>query len=313
MRYIKTVLLLFIFPIIISCSNESDDKANKIESKPATETAAKENTEQLALLWETAGFNNPESVIYDKNHDVFYVSNVNGGPTDVDGNGTIAKVLTTGEIIDLNWVTGLNAPKGLGLHPNGDLLYVSDITELVEINIHSASISNRYPIEDAAFMNDVDVAADGSVYVSDMPINRIYKMQNNEISIWLESELLNSPNGILIEDNVMIIGTWGKMTDGFATEVPGNLIAVDMHSQKIAELGDGASIGNMDGVESDGEGGYTSTDWMNGKLFHITGEGVATKLLDLSQGSADHEVVLENNILLIPMMKDNVLKAYRYP
>lgn len=314
MRHLKLFFFLTLsLSIFIGCSNEdeiADAKEEKIDAQSVTKP---ESTALLELLWETAGFLNPESVIYDKNHDVFYVSNVDGGPSDKDGKGSISKVSASGEILELNWVANLNAPKGLGLSPNGGLLYVTDINELVEIDIHSASVKNRFLIEDADFMNDVDVAANGTVYVSDMGKNRIYKMSNNQIETWLESDLLESPNGVYVEGDFLIVGTWGVMTDGFATEVPGHLIIINLADKKISDIGAGMPIGNLDGVESDGKDGYTVTDWLNGKLFYVDLEGKATKLLDLNQGSADHEYVHNKNLLLIPMMKDNVLKAYKYP
>jgi len=43
-----------------------------------------------------------------------------------------------GSIIELNWIAGLNAPKGMAIYDNSSgssKLYVSDITDLVEIDI----------------------------------------------------------------------------------------------------------------------------------------------------------------------------------
>ena len=46
-----------------------------------------------------------------------------------DKNEFISKVSpSNGSIIDLNWVTGLNAPKGIAISNDGSKLYVSDIT-----------------------------------------------------------------------------------------------------------------------------------------------------------------------------------------
>jgi hypothetical protein len=62
-------------------------------------------------------------------------------------------------------------------------------------------------------------------------------------------------------------------------------------------------------VESDGAGGYYVTDWMAGKLFYFDADGNAQELMQLSQGAADHAFLAKRNLLLIPMMKDNQLKA----
>ena len=53
------------------------------------------------------------------------------------------------------------------------------------------------------------------------------------------------------------------------------------------------------------------TDWVAGALFRIYTSGNAEELLDLNQGSADIGWVPKERLLLIPMMKDDKLVAYR--
>src|SRR3989304_7399957 len=126
------------------------------------------------LLWELEGFSNPESVVYDKQNNVLYVSNVNGQVTEKDGNGFISKVSLDGAILEKEWVSGLDAPKGLALH--GNKLYAADIDTLVEIDIASATITNRYQVADAMFFNDVAASNSGEIFVSDMMMNRIHAL-----------------------------------------------------------------------------------------------------------------------------------------
>ena len=262
----------------------------------------------LVELWETPGFKNPESVIYDEKRDRLYVSNVDGAATDKDGKGSISIVGVNGAIIDAAWISGLNAPKGLAIYD--DRLYVSDIDTLVEIDISAGAISNAYPVADAEFLNDVAATADGSIFVSDMALNRIHRLANNKFDIWLESAQLESPNGLHAGKDGLVVGAWGVMTDGFATAVPGHLKVVDYKDKTINSLGDGTPIGNLDGVEIDEAGNYYVTDWFNGKLLHIYADGRVEQMLELNQGSADHEYIAKQRLILIPMMKDNVLRAY---
>jgi hypothetical protein len=93
--------------------------------------------------------------------------------------------------------------------------------------------------------------------------------------------------------------------------VPGHLKAVDYQSKEITSIGSGEPIGNLDGVEPDGQGGYLVTDWFSGGLYDISGDGKAELLLDLKQGSADHEVVPDENLAIIPMMKEGTVDAYK--
>ena len=69
----------------------------------------------LNLKWETdPTLTTCESVLYDQERDVLYVSNINGQPDGKDGNGFISKLNLDGKVTELEWVKGLNAPKGLG-------------------------------------------------------------------------------------------------------------------------------------------------------------------------------------------------------
>ncbi len=267
------------------------------------------DSDTLELRWELDGFSNPESVIYDKKLNHLYVSNVNGGSNDKDRNGFISIVSMDGRVINEKWIIGLNAPKGLAIHDR--TLYVADIDELVAINIDNGRITNKYKVDDAKFLNDVTAAENGDIYVSDMVLNRIHKLTNSDFSIWIESDKLENPNGLHFTEDDIIVANWGKMTDGFATEVPGHLKRISLKTKNISSIGDGTAIGNMDGVEGTDETGFYVTDWINGGLFHVTAKGDATNLLDLNQGSADIELIMKKQLLFIPMMKDDKLLAYK--
>ncbi len=267
------------------------------------------DAETLELSWELDGLSNPESVVYDPQLNILFVSNVNGGPNDKDNNGFISIVSINGNMLNEKWVEGLNAPKGLALHDR--TLYVADIDELVAIDVEHGRITNRYKVDDAKFLNDVTAADNGDVYVSDMVLNRIHKLNGDDFQIWIESEELENPNGLHFTEDDIIVGSWGKMTDGFATEVAGHLKRISINTKNISPIGDGSPVGNLDGVEGSDETGFYVTDWLNGGLFYIEANGNTTKLLELSQGSADHELIKKKNMILIPMMKDNKLLSYK--
>ena len=264
---------------------------------------------ELELAWEVSGLANPESVVYDSRLNLLYVSNVNGGPNDKDGNGYISLVSLDGRIINEKWVTGLNGPKGLAL--SGTTLYAADIDELVAIDVEHGRITDKYKVDDAKFLNDVTAADNGDIYVSDMLMNRIHVLSGNDFSIWIESDELEAPNGLHFTEDDIILGTWGVMTDGFATAVPGHLKRISIKTKNISSIGDGSSVGNLDGVEGNDDIGFYVTDWMNGKLFHISSSGEVKELLSLKQGSADHELIISKGLMFIPMMNDNIMYAYK--
>jgi hypothetical protein len=264
---------------------------------------------ELSPVWEASGFKGPESAVHDATADVIYISNVNGEPAAKDGNGFISKLSPQGEMVELEWVGGLDAPKGMALV--GDTLYVADVDVLVAIATADGSIKERYPAADAKFLNDVTAGQDGRVFVSDMMTDTIWALEDGEFAVWLQDEALENPNGLLAEDGRLLVGSWGRMAADFSTEVPGHLKVVDLESKEVSPLGDATPLGNLDGVEPDGQGGYTVTDWLNGAIFHVTADGTATQLLDLNQGSADHGFIETDRLVILPMMMDGTVAAYR--
>ena len=129
-------------------------------------TASSSEAFHLVKKWATEQvFDVPESVYWDFDREILYVSNIAGNPGEKDGEGFISRLSIDGEVRKLKWVTGLNAPKGMAAY--GGRLYVSDIDELAVIDIRTDSVVERHPAEGAIFLNDVAVDAKGNVYISD--------------------------------------------------------------------------------------------------------------------------------------------------
>jgi len=274
-------------------------------------------------LWETpTGLKNPESVKYDPKSNVLFVSNIDGKPTEKDHNGFISKVSpSNGSIIQLNWVTGLNAPKGMAISNNNSRLYVSDITDLVEIDIASGKVIQRFNAPGSAFLNDVASDKKGNIYVSDTITNAIYKLDTNgndnnstSLQVWLQSPELDGPNGLHIDNNKnkLIVASLGNMSKpGAGIEI------VDLANKTISSLGkEGATspFGGLDGIESDAtERHYYVTDNPAGKLYVVNADGTGYgTLIDLQRpGTADLEFIPSQNIIIIPLMQDNKLVAYK--
>jgi DNA-binding beta-propeller fold protein YncE len=275
---------------------------------------------KINKLWETANdLKNPESVAYSPKLNVLFVSNVNGKPTEKDQNGFISKVSpANGSIIELNWVTGLNAPKGIALSNNNNRLFVSDLTDLVEIDINTGKIIKRFNAPGSAFLNDVVSDKQGNIYVSDTITNTIYKLDGNNITStlqpWLQSAQLNGPNGLHVDEskNKLIVASLGKFSKpGAGIEV------VDLKNKTITPLGkEGTTspFGGLDGIESDPTGErYYVTDNPAGKLYLVNADGTGYgTLIDLhTQGAADIGFIPSQSTVIIPLMKDNKLAAYK--
>ena len=167
-------------------------------------------------------FETPESVIYDKQGNVIYVSNISGSPQAKDGNGFISKLNINGEIEKLKWIEGLDAPKGMGLF-NGNL-YVTDLDQIVEISIEQGKILKKYKSNKAQFLNDISIDNSGSVYVSDNIANIIFQLKDGKLESWLSSPELNGPNGLYVENDRLLVGN-----DGY-------LLSVNTQTKKITRF-----------------------------------------------------------------------------
>jgi sugar lactone lactonase YvrE len=122
------------------------------------------------------GFQDPESVRYDPEQDVFFVSNMTGNGSDKDGNGYITRVAAASPYGASLFAVGgkggvtLNAPKGMTIH--GDTLWVCDIDALRGFERHSGQplATIDFAPQRAVMLNDVAVGPDGRLRVTDTGI-----------------------------------------------------------------------------------------------------------------------------------------------
>ncbi len=259
------------------------------------------------LLWETKGLAQPESVVQDPATGAIYVSNIAGAIMQKDGNGFIAKLKPDGTIATRQWVKGLNAPTGLALHDR--TLYAADVDELLEINVASGEILNRYPVKGAIFLNDVAVDQDGTVYVSDTPTNTIWRLKDGLFEPWLANDALKGPNGLLVQGDKLIVSSFGQLPDQGSPKL-GGLLAIDLKDQSVSKIRDDP-IGNLDGLQSLDPGIFLVTDWAAGALYRVGAKGKPERLLKLNKGSADFVYLADQNTVLVPIMLSNTLVAYK--
>ena len=189
---------------------------------------------------------------------------------------------------------------------------------LVEINIANGKIMKRFNAPGSAFLNDVVSDNQGNIYVSDTITDTIYKLDgNNNISslqTWLQSPQLNGPNGLHVDNskNRVIVASLGNMSKpGAGIEV------IDLKNKSITTLGkEGTSspFGGLDGIESDStDAHYYVTDNPAGKLYIVNADGTGYgTLIDLhTKGAADLGFIPSRGTIIIPLMQDNKLVAYR--
>jgi glucose/arabinose dehydrogenase len=237
----------------------------------------------------------PESVLVDDKENCLWVSNIDGASNGKDGKGSISKLSKTGAAITLDWVTGLNAPKGMAKYKQE--LYVADLTELVVIDIKKGVIKNKIKVEGSVFLNDVTVNKNGAVFVSDSRTGKVHRIENGIVSI--EVENLQGPNGILSIDDQLLILDRGSLL----SVTPGGA---------ISKIMDGMDP-STDGIERVAPNQYIVSCW-NGIVYYIVAGAQKITLFDTRSekiNSADIGYDAKKKIIYVPTFMKNSVVAYQ--
>lgn len=275
--------------MVWSCSPSTTSDTN------TTEEVVEESIQpSLTLLWETSeDLITNESVLVDENSGTIYVANIEGNPTEKDGKGSISIISKSGEILVQEWVSGIDAPKGMGIS-NGKL-YVTNIDELVEIDIETAQISNRISVEGAQFLNDVDTDG-GKVYFSDMNTGKIHLYENGNVSLFAEGQ--EDINGLRIGNDGTVYGLDVAGLKKYNTDGSFEII--------------NSAVTGGDGLIILDENTFLASRWQ-GEIYIIQ-NGQETKLLDTKaaeSNTADIGYMAAEKIVFVPTFFKNKVAAYK--
>lgn len=251
----------------------------------------------LEKIWLTEGLSVPESALVYRNGktNVLLVSQIDGDPSAMDGKGGIAKVNLNGEVENLNWVTGLNAPKGMAIFDGK--LYVADINELVIINIKSAEVETKVAVPGAQFLNDVAVDLKGTVYISDTRTHKVHRYENGVLDDYLVK--VENANGLKAITSNLIVGAGA------------HLYLVDKSKNRL-EIATGFAQA-IDGVESINKGDFLVSCWP-GLIYYVHLDGKVDLLLDSQKegiNTADIGFDSTTQTLYVPNFSKNSLTAYK--
>lgn len=284
--------LLFSFSFLTACNTSNNKTGANLGERDSTTSQKHE----LVKLWETdSTLKVPESVLFDADKKVLYVSNIDGEPWGKDGKGSVAKVSTDGKIIDGEWITGLNAPKGMG-KMNGKL-YVADLDNLVVIDIDKGAIERKIAVPGSEGLNDVTITADGIIYVSDSKQKKVFRFENEQPSLYLDS--LQGPNGVLAR---------GK--DFFVLD-NGGMFKVE-NDKSLTKITDGMA-GGTDGIENVKGNEFLVSCW-SGTIWYIHADGTKELLLDTTKeakNTADIGFDAATKIVYVPTFFKNTVVAYQ--
>jgi hypothetical protein len=252
----------------------------------------------------------PEAARWDPDLQVWFVSNVNGGPGAKDNNGYISRLKPDGAMDSLKFIAGgrggvtLNAPKGLAIV--GDTLWVADIDAVRGFNRKTGKPVASIRVPGSTFINDLAVGPDG-IYATDTGVeftadggskhpgpDAVYRIAGRKATTAVKFEGQPGPNGITWDSagsRFVIVPFGDKAISAWA---PG-----DSTPQKIAE-----GPGMQDGVEPFGAGRFLVTSWVDSSLSIIS-EGKVTKLAGDLPGAADLGYDRQSGRVLVPQLTEN--------
>lgn len=294
MRIRTTPLVLTLSALTAACGGERAPKA--------TASAAPDVVE---------GFNHPESVKYDPELDVWYVSNINGDPMAKDGNGFISRLKSDGTLDSLEFIAGgmngvtLNGPKGMAIV--GDTLWVADIDAVRGFNRRTGAPVATVDLEGKArFLNDVAAGPD-AIYITDSGFgpdgrggmghpgpDQIFRVAGGTATLALLSSALAAPNGIAWDSagGRFIVGPFGGTT----------MQAWHPGESKLTPLGE--TPGQTDGLEVLGAGRILFTSWADSTL-DVLQDGKVTPIGAKLPSPADIGVDTKRGRVAIPQLMLN--------
>lgn len=262
-----------------------------------------------ATVVKDVGFMQPESAFYDAAEDMYLVSNIEGNPSEVDGKGFISKVSPEGKVVALKWIDGtkkgstLNAPKGLAISKG--TLYVADISFVRLFDAKTGAPKGKIAAPGATFLNDISVAPDGTIYVSDTGVkagkdgfvptgsDAIYAIGKGGSAkkILADKDKLGKPNGLLADDTGVWVVTFGS----------GEIYRVAKDGKQ--DPGQKLPEGMLDGVVKLPDNSLLVSSWTTGTVYKGTPGGTWEATVTGVKSPADIGYDTKRNVLLIPQMQ----------
>ncbi|HEU4629779.1 MAG TPA: SMP-30/gluconolactonase/LRE family protein [Gemmatimonadaceae bacterium] len=306
--------LLALVPIADCADRERRDDAAGVVgvlAPPADGMATGVSSSEARFVRNVIGFNGPESVRYDAEQDVFFVSNMMGYGSFKDGNGYIVRFSAAHPDSAVIFVQGgrngatLDAPKGMTIH--GDTLWVADIDKLRGFDRRTGAplATLDFAPQGAVLLNDVDVGADGTLRVTDTGIlmnkagvvhtgpDRIFAVgPGATISVVSAGTQLRQPNGIHWDSAG---GRWIVVSfDPFAGEVAA--MPATGAGRTVLRTG----TGRLDGVELLPDGAILFASWADSSV-HLLAGGDERQLVRQVPAPADIGLDTRRNRLAIPL------------
>ena len=303
----RTFSRLFVLSVstagVVACSGSGDAGSSSAgDAEPINVTVA------------DVGFATPESVLHDEQADVYLVSNINGSPTEHDGNGFISRLSIDGDVLDLKWIDGesggvtLNAPKGMAL--SGELLYVADIDCIRMFDRSTGAAAGEECVPNASFLNDVATAIDGGILFTDSGLDptfspsgtdALYRLDDSGRATVIANAQLGAPNGVLDTRDGPLVVTF-MSGEVFRVGIAGNYTAVSEASER-----------QLDGVVALADGRILVSSWGESCVMEMAPDGSLSCIIGGLEAPADIGVDRGRSRVLVPLFNGNAVVIRSVP
>lgn len=283
-------------------------------NKPLDPPPVKEPSIEPVLKF-TGAFATPESVLYDPTRDRYLVSNINGDPNAVDGNGYILELSPAGQVTNPRLIAGgtnkvrLDAPKGMAII--GSELWVADITVVRKFDLKTAEHKSDIQLPAATFANDIVAAPDGGAYVSDSAVkfvdgapqpsgtDQIFFIDKaSKVKVFAKSPALGGPNGLVMAPSNMLI----------ANTLKGDQV------YRLTDKGEPDTVTKLPGAMLDGllaiDDMLIVSSWKTETIYRGPLGGTFTPIVTHVKGVADIGYDTKRKRLLVPRFLDDTVEVY---
>jgi sugar lactone lactonase YvrE len=311
----RRLLLLALLAAACSVPEQEEDASSprrRVDSATVADGVATGFSREARFERNIIGLDGPESVKYDPELDVFFITNQTGPGSERDGNGYIVEMSAaqpdTAIIFALGGRSGvvLDSPKGIALH--GDTLWTADIDKLRAFDRHTGTplATIDFAPLGAVQLNDVAIGPDGSIRVTDTGIimsrkgvihtgpDRIFSVgPGRAIAVVAEGPQLRQPNGI----------TWDAAGKRWI------VVSFDPYHGQVMTMPDSggsttpiwsSAHGNFDGVEVLPNGSIVFASWADSSI-HLLEKGVDRQIIRQVPEPADIGIDTRRNRLAIPL------------